>query len=154
VDRRTMMIGVVTGAVGSMTRTFASAQLQGGPAADKVADAERAFAASMAKRDLAAFQALVSEDAVFIGGGAAAPRISRGRAAVVDWWKQFFTASQAPFSWEPDLVEVIDAGTLALTSGPVRDPSGKVTGRFNSIWRLESDGRWRVVFDKGQPVCA
>ena len=39
-------------------------------------------------------------------------------------------------------------------SGPwrrVRDPDGKVIGRFNSIWRQEAPGRWRVVFDKGSP---
>jgi ketosteroid isomerase-like protein len=48
---------------------------------------------------------------------------------------------------------VVDSGTLAATSGPVRNPKGEVTGRFNSVWRLESDGRWRVVFDRGSPVC-
>ena len=50
-------------------------------------------------------------------------------------------------------IEPKDSGTLATTSGPVRNPKGEVTGRFNSVWRLESDGRWRVVFDRGSPVC-
>ena len=59
--------------------------------------------------------------------------------------------ADAPFSWRPEVVEVLDSGTLALTSGPVRDPTGKQTGTFNSIWRREPDGRWRVVFDKGCP---
>ena len=54
---------------------------------------------------------------------------------------------------EPDIVEVLDSGTMALTSGPVHDPKGELIGRFNSIWRLEPDGRWRVVFDRGAPVC-
>jgi hypothetical protein len=44
---------------------------------------------------------------------------------------------------------VLDSGTLALSSGPVRSPDGKVFARFNSIWRLEAPGVWRVVFDKG-----
>jgi hypothetical protein len=44
------------------------------------------------------------------------------------------------------------SGTLALSTGFVRDPDGKVTGRFNSIWRLEGPRMWRVVFDKGSPV--
>jgi hypothetical protein len=26
-------------------------------------------------------------------------------------------------------------------------------GRFYSTWRLQSDGRWRVVFDDGYEVC-
>jgi hypothetical protein len=50
-------------------------------------------------------------------------------------------------------VEVVDSGTLAYSGGPVYDPSGKVVGRFNSIWRLEAPGTWRVVFDRGSPVC-
>jgi hypothetical protein len=40
-----------------------------------------------------------------------------------------------------------------MSSGPVRDPAGHQIGTFNSIWRLERDGRWRVVFDKGCEVC-
>jgi ketosteroid isomerase-like protein len=59
----------------------------------------------------------------------------------------------APFSWEPAEVEVLASGALALSSGPVRDPHGKLIGRFMSIWRLEAPGQWRVVFDKGSPVC-
>ncbi|HPA52918.1 MAG TPA: DUF4440 domain-containing protein, partial [Thermoanaerobaculia bacterium] len=59
----------------------------------------------------------------------------------------------APFSWEPALVEVLDSGTLALSTGPVRDPAGKETGTFTSIWRREGPGTWRIVFDKGNPVC-
>jgi hypothetical protein len=68
---------------------------------------------------------------------------------VVASWKGLFEGAQAPFSWEPDIVEVLDPATLALSSGPVRDREGKRIGTFNSIWRRERDGPWRVVFDKG-----
>jgi ketosteroid isomerase-like protein len=77
----------------------------------------------------------------------------RGKQAVADAWKSYYDSAQAPFSWEPDEVEVVDSGTLAYSGGPVYDPSGKVVGRFNSIWRLEAPGTWRVVFDRGSPVC-
>jgi len=117
--------------------------------AQQVREAERAFAGSMAKRDFAAFSALVADDAVFFGGRGA----QRGKAAVLAGWKGFFDQPQAPFSWEPETVEVLSSGTLGLSSGPVKDPNGKQTGVFNSIWRRETDGRWRVVFDKGCQVC-
>jgi ketosteroid isomerase-like protein len=107
--------------------------------------AERAFARSMAERDLAAFERHLSEGAVFYGG--AEPLV--GRAAVVAGWKGFFEGPKAPFSWEPDRVDVLADGTLAHSSGPVRDPSGAVVARFNSVWRQEAPGVWRVVFDKG-----
>jgi ketosteroid isomerase-like protein len=63
----------------------------------------------------------------------------------------FFTDQAAPFSWEPDQVEVLESGELALSKGLVKSPAGAVTARFNSIWRREPDGRWLVVFDKGGP---
>ena len=52
----------------------------------------------------------------------------------------------------PDQVEVSSDGLLAHASGPVCDPSGKLISRFNSTWRLEAPGVWRVVFDKGSPL--
>jgi hypothetical protein len=53
-------------------------------------------------------------------------------------------------STEPQRVEVLDSGTLALSSGPVRDPQGKRIGTFNSVWRREPRGAWKVVFDNGE----
>ena len=112
---------------------------------EQVRSAERAFAKTMADRDLEAFSTFVSEEAVFFGGSG----ILRGKAAVVDGWRPLFGEADAPFSWEPEVVEVLPSGTLAHSSGPVKDPQGTVVATFNSVWRLEADGRWRVVFDKG-----
>ena len=115
----------------------------------EVRNAERAFAKTMADRDLKAFGTYVAEEGVFFGGKGPL----RGRAAVVESWKRFFVEKEAPFSWEPETVEVLASGNLGLTSGPVHDPKGNLIGTFSTIWRLEPDGKWRVVFDKGCPVC-
>ena len=110
--------------------------------------AERAFARSMADRDASAFATHVSDEAIFFNGAG----VLRGKKEVLAAWSQFFKGKTAPFSWEPDRVEVLQSGTLALSTGLVRDPAGKVIGRFNSIWRREAPGVWRVVFDKGSPA--
>ena len=107
---------------------------------------ERAFARSMAERDLAAFSRHLAEPAVFFGDG---PPL-RGKAAVTEAWKAYFAGPQAPFSWEPDRVEVLADGSLAHSTGPVRNPAGKPIARFNSIWRQEAPGVWRIVFDQGE----
>lgn len=107
--------------------------------------AERAFARSMADRDLPAFARHVSGEAIFFSETG----VLRGKKEVVAAWSRFFEGKTAPFSWAPDRVEVLQSGTLALSTGLVRDPNGKVIGRFNSIWRREAAGVWRVVFDKG-----
>jgi ketosteroid isomerase-like protein len=119
----------------------------GGVARDEVFAAERSFARSMAERDAAAFARHLDDEAVFFGGG----QVLRGKAAVVAGWQGFYEGKDAPFSWEPDQVEVLASGTLALSTGPVRSPQGQVIARFNSIWRRAADGRWLVVFDKGGP---
>jgi ketosteroid isomerase-like protein len=108
---------------------------------------ERSFAKTMADRDLAAFGRHLSEGTVFYGRN-----VLRGKAAVIAAWKGFYEGDKAPFSWEPDQVDVLPDGTLAHSTGPVRDPSGKKISRFNSVWRQESPGVWRIVFDKGQPL--
>ncbi|HXZ48004.1 MAG TPA: nuclear transport factor 2 family protein [Usitatibacter sp.] len=115
----------------------------------QVGDTERAFARTMADRDAVRFASFISEEAVFFSG----PKALRGRREVSARWARFFEKPEPPFSWEPDQVEVLDSGTLALTSGPVRDPRGRVFARFTSIWRQESPGVWRIVFDKGCDVC-
>lgn len=115
----------------------------------QVRAAESTFAASLANRDIAAFAALVAEDAIFYGQEGA----TRGRAAVVESWRPLFQGEKAPFSWKPGTVEVLSSGTLALSSGPVYDASGKQFGNFNSVWRKTPKGTWEVVFDKGCPAC-
>jgi ketosteroid isomerase-like protein len=119
----------------------------GNTAQQEVFAAERGFAQSMADRNLEAFSRYVADEAIFFGS----KDVQRGKPEVVAAWSRFFDGAQAPFSWEPDQVEVLASGRLALSSGPVRDPAGKVIARFNSIWRLEAPGTWRVVFDKGSP---
>lgn len=137
-------------ALAAATLVAGALQGQAGPAPDlarQVFVAESSFAATMANRDLGAFDDFIAAEAVFFGRTAL-----HGRAAVVEGWRHLFDAPTAPFSWRPETVEVLPSGTLALTSGPVFDRGGKRTGTFTSIWRLESDGRWRVVFDKGCPA--
>ncbi len=115
----------------------------------QVADTERAFAATMKARDHAAFSSFLSDEAVFFTG----PAPLHGKEAVAKGWKRFYEKPAAPFSWEPDEVEVLASGTLAISSGPVYDPSGKLVSRFSSIWRQEAPGQWRIVFDRGSEVC-
>jgi uncharacterized protein (TIGR02246 family) len=116
----------------------------------QVADTERAFAATMKARDHAAFTSFLADEAVFFSGPGS---VLRGREAVANAWRKFYEGDKAPFSWEPEEVEVVDSGTLAYSGGPVFDATGKRVGRFNSIWRLEAPGRWRVVFDRGDAPC-
>jgi ketosteroid isomerase-like protein len=120
-------------------------QGQGPDAAAEVEAREIAFAKTMADRDLDAFLSFISSEAIFFNGN----EPLRGHDEIVRVWAPYFEGAPPPFSWHPDVIQVLESGSLALSSGPVRGASGEVVGRFNSIWRKEADGRWRVVFDKG-----
>jgi len=115
----------------------------------EVADTERAFARTMADRDYMAFKSFLSDDAVFFSGSTPL----RGKQRVADAWRRFFEKTEAPFSWQPEQVEVLESGELALSTGPVHDAHGKLFATFTSIWRREAPGQWRIVFDKGADVC-
>jgi ketosteroid isomerase-like protein len=146
-NRRSWLSVLPALAVAAFGRRPASAQSHMA-LADAVADAERAFADAMARRDLAAFASHISTEAVFF----ASPdglQVLRGKEAIVNGWRRFFDGPTAPFSWTPATAQVLDSGTLAMTTGPVRSPKGDVTGRFSSVWRLDPDGKWRVIFDRG-----
>lgn len=141
-----MCAGVV--ALALTLSTTLSAQPAGvAPRQQEVRLREQAFAKTMADRNLAAFTSFLSDEAVFIGGAGA----TRGPQEITAAWKRFFDGPQPPFSWQPETVEVLASGTLALSSGPVLDPKGTRIGTFNSTWRREADGIWRIVFDKGCP---
>jgi len=116
---------------------------------NEVTEVEIAFAKTMADRNFSAFLSFVADDAVFLNGG----KPLRGKLAIAAHWKGFFTEQLAPFSWRPDLVEVVGSGRLAQSIGAVTSPDGKIVARFYSTWRLEPDGSWRVVLDDGYDVC-
>ena len=81
------------------------------------------------------------------------PDSLRGKAAILAAWGKYFEGAQAPFSWRPETVVVLDGGQLAQTKGPVFDPEGKPIMEFRSTWRRDPDGRWKVVFDDGTCLC-
>lgn len=132
---------------GSSPTAGAAAAVQ--TAAAQVAAAERAFAATMARRDFKAFLTFLSPDAIFFSGNT----VQRGPAQIATQWAPYFEERTAPFAWRPDDVQVLADGKLALSTGPLIQ-NGSVVGRFNSIWRLEAPNTWRIVFDKGEAVCA
>lgn len=115
----------------------------------EVANVERAFAKSMADRDFTAFTEFLDVDAVFVSG----PNVLRGKAQVAAAWKPLFESADAPFSWQPETVIALPSGTLALSTGPVVAPDGKISVYYNSTWRKNAEGEWKIIFDKSQEVC-
>jgi len=118
---------------------------------DEVRCREIGFSVSAESRDAESFASFIDSDARFVGNS-----VTHGPAAIAEAWGAFFADSGPSIKWRPQFVEVLEDGTLALTRGPYRmitkDENGKKTehwGTFNSVWRLQADGDWKVVFDAG-----
>lgn len=125
-------------------------------ATDDVRCNEIRFSQAVENRDLEAFKALIHEDARFVTGA-----VSRGPDAVASAWSAYFESDGPQIMWRPQIVEVLEDGKLALSRGPyrvtVKNESGSGTettrwGIYNSVWQLQDDGSWKVIFDAGSPV--
>jgi uncharacterized protein (TIGR02246 family) len=143
------------GGYGMKTLTLLAALLAFGVAmadtADQVRCREIGFSRSAERRDADTFATYIDEDARFVGGS-----VRHGPAAVVESWGPFFAEDGPEIAWRPQFVEVLEDGTLALTRGPYRmvttgeDGTRKEHwGTFNSVWRKQADGTWKIVFDAG-----
>ena len=116
--------------------------------------ADTAFALTVAQRSLAAFSNMISEKALFLGS---TPH--HGRPEIIHAWKGFFEPDRkTTLSWTPVRADVAASGDLGYTVGTfvlrTIDDAGAVTekhGAYVTIWRKESDGRWRAVIDTGTP---
>lgn len=115
---------------------------------------EIAFSNATENRDLEAFMSFLDSDARFVGAS-----VLRGPEQIAATWRVFFMEDGPSLKWRPQFVEVLDSGDLALTRGPYRlkskAPEGQPIeewGTFNSIWRIDSGGSWRIIFDAGSPA--
>jgi len=112
---------------------------------------EIAFSQSVENKNIEAFKSHLDDDARFVGRS-----VMSGPEAITEAWKVFFADEGPAIKWRPQFVEVLEDETLALTRGPFqmisKDANGNPVeqwGTFNSVWRMNADGEWRVVFDAG-----
>ena len=124
--------------------------------ADEVRCREVGFSRAAEEQDLSAFKSFIDADARFVGSG-----VLRGVEQIGESWTYFFQEDGPTIKWRPQIVEVLRDGRLALSRGPyrvlTRDQEGKLVeqwGTFNSVWRLNDDGEWRVVFDAGNEAAS
>jgi ketosteroid isomerase-like protein len=138
----------------SLILTLALFTMYSAASADLVDDVrcrEIGFSRSVEKQDAALFASFIDSDARFVGN-----EVLHGPDAIAAAWSVFFSADGPAIKWRPRFVEVLEDGRLALTRGPyqmiTRDEQGVESehwGTFNSVWRLQADGQWKVVFDAG-----
>jgi hypothetical protein len=116
-------------------------------AVEMVAHTERAFSSRCAEvgiRD--AFLEYFSADAIHFEPE---PRLARP-----DLEGEQSTVTPR-LTWEPKIIRVASSGELAVSTGPyiLDSKTGKQSfGYFLSIWKRQTDGKWKVDIDIGVPT--
>lgn len=138
----------VVGALGCPSHPDLAAELK------NLTVADRSFARATAARGVKGWVANFAEDGVMFRAGA----IVRGHAEIEELMAPAFSDSSYSLLWEPEYAEVASSADLGYTVG--RYESRRVgadgvalveTGRYVTIWRRDSAGRWKVVLDIGSP---
>ena len=141
---------------GASAASAADAAAERAARIEAVRATEVAFAKTVMDDKPEAFASFLDDGTVFVSG----KNVTRGKAAVVEAWKDFFGPERPYFEWHPDVVELSADGNLGLSRGPwvirTQDPAGKeveIKGLYNSIWQRQADGSWKIVFDAGCSPC-
>jgi ketosteroid isomerase-like protein len=117
----------------------------------EIADTEHAFAA-MAKKDgiPKAFITFAADDAVLLRNN----ELIKGKEAIKASYERRFPSGNVSLTWAPDFVDVSSSGDLGYTYGKYVytsiDSLGNSTsneGIFHTIWKRQSDGTWKFVWD-------
>lgn len=94
-----------------------------------------------------AFVAYAAEDAVLMRNN----ELIKGKIAIDIHYKEINTKS---LSWSPDFIDVSNSGDLGYTYGTYhytyKDSLGQElvdTGIFHTVWKRQSDGNWKFVWD-------
>lgn len=118
-------------------------------------DADRAFAAEVARGGSEAWASWFTEDGAMVREGVGE---IRGRSEV----QAAMAALDNPavsISWEPARAQISASGDLGWTTGAsvveAPGPDGEIVrseGIYVSIWHRQPDGSWKVVMDLGNPT--
>lgn len=120
---------------------------QTSPAAPVVA-AERAFAADEPALGITgSFTKWSVPDAIVIGGGRA-QTVREGYPPTDPR-----PADEPALAWWPNFAGVAKSGDLGFTTGGVA-VNGRRTGHYFTVWKLQTDGSWKWVYDGGTGASA
>ncbi|MDB5364847.1 MAG: hypothetical protein JWM77_774, partial [Rhodospirillales bacterium] len=108
---------------------------------------ERDFSALSDRTDTrTAFLAFLAEDGIVFGNDGA----TNGKT----FWQALATPA-SKLIWRPVYAGIAASGDLGFTTGPFENTRAGAPPRYGwyaSVWRLQSDGSWKVVCDLGASV--
>jgi len=116
----------------------------------EVKDAEKAFNNMAQEQGLViAFEHYAAKDGAIRRG----KKVITGKQAIREWYEKDVRPNET-LTWEPTFVDVSASGDMAYTYGDYVftsvDSLGvakKSKGIFHTVWKRQTDGEWRFVWD-------
>ena len=116
---------------------------------------DQQFCREFTERGVDGWLAYFADDAVaFPSGGP----ITRDRKALEGHYRQLFGSGKVPLTWKPLGGEIAASGDLGFTYGTwemkTKDKDGRPvsrTGKYQTTWKKQRDGSWKIVADIGNP---
>lgn len=117
--------------------------VRGEEAIASLVDAEKSFAHTSLERGIReSFLKFFADDAIMF-----APGPTNGRKL----YEKFKDEDRKLF-WQPVFAAIAKSGDFGVTTGPWemrRSDKPVGFGQFASVWKKQSDGNWKVIFDTG-----
>jgi Domain of unknown function (DUF4440) len=122
---------------------------------DQLFAADRAFAQAVADSGAPALNARLATDVARPGNGGLI--LLRGKIPVAADMSSLFADPAQLVTWEPtdavayaDRVTGVTVGRYAAVRRSTRTDT-LARGRYLTLWRRQSDGRWKILLDTGWP---
>jgi Domain of unknown function (DUF4440) len=122
---------------------------------DQLFAADRGFAHAVADSGAPAWNARLANDVAKPGNGGLI--LLRGKVPVAAEDKAIFADPSQLLVWEPtdavayaDRVTGVTVGRYAMVRRSARSDT-LARGRYLTLWRRQSDGRWKILLDTGWP---
>ena len=122
---------------------------------DQLFAADRAFAKAVADSGAPALNARLASDVARPGNGGLI--LLRGKVPVAADMSSLFADPSALVTWDPtdavayaDRVTGVTVGRYAMVRRSTRTDT-LARGRYLTLWRRQSDGRWKIMLDTGWP---
>jgi ketosteroid isomerase-like protein len=118
---------------------------------DEILETERSFATMAQQEGIPhAFLAFADENAVLLRNN----KLIIGKHALDEFYEKQSDNQDVNLTWEPEFIDVSNSGDLAYTYGYYRfsyidSTNNKVEseGVFHTIWKRQTDGSWKFVWD-------
>jgi len=127
----------------------------GKPSVQTLMALDEQFCRDFAAQGVDGWLAYFADDAVVFSSKGP---ITRDRGALEKHYRELFGPGKVPLTWKPSGGEIAASGDLGFTYGtwemPSKDKDGRAitrTGKYQTTWKKQRDGTWKIVADIGNP---